>query len=361
MFKLKLLGGCRGVKAKVNLPVTARRLQSSLANLVENDDSLSNIIAHDRYGFNVNGVHMRGSILVFRKFTLLWNVQNPVNIAPSNAAIVHMIEPRVDILVIGTGERQLEINPSLYGYFSRKGISVEARSTAHAIALFNLLNQEGRRVAAGLVSREPLSQADTCAYVHGRPVVTQADTRLAAVLAADVDMHRAQGELGITGGQRRQLEAGSSTDSSSSGGSSHGALVSAAALRGGEEPSQPTRHAVSSLAGSALSTVLQQQRIRHGVLSVEVYDGEDDKSTEVTTQPRYGVSQQPPMAGDNTSPQQDAAPVLSVDRRALAEERRRRSQRPETGEDYLDAIADRGSRRSGAGRYGLGKKHTKDP
>ena len=75
----------------------SRRL-SSVSNLVEQDDSVSQITAHDKYGFRVNGVHLRGSVIVFRNFSLLWNVQRCVDIAPRNAAVVHMVEPRVGML-----------------------------------------------------------------------------------------------------------------------------------------------------------------------------------------------------------------------------------------------------------------------
>lgn len=47
-----------------------------------------------RYGFTVNNIHMRGSVLVFRNFSLLWNVQRIVDVTPRNIAIAHMISPR---------------------------------------------------------------------------------------------------------------------------------------------------------------------------------------------------------------------------------------------------------------------------
>lgn len=140
-------------------PALFQRRFLSVANLVEQDDALSQITAHDKFGFKVNGVHLRGSVIVFRNFSLLWNVQKAVDISPRNAAVVHMLEPRVgacpfsqplsspnqsalrhtassnaDLFIVGTGEKLLEINPSLYGYFSRKGVSVEPMSTVRLAA-----------------------------------------------------------------------------------------------------------------------------------------------------------------------------------------------------------------------------------
>lgn len=89
-----------GARALCRRPASlcvVRRL-SSLANLVEQDDALCQITAHDKYGFKVNGVHLRGSVLVFRTFSLLWNVQRIVDVAPRNASVVHMVEPRVGMI-----------------------------------------------------------------------------------------------------------------------------------------------------------------------------------------------------------------------------------------------------------------------
>jgi len=136
-------------------PALFQRRFLSVANLVEQDDALSQITAHDKFGFKVNGVHLRGSVIVFRNFSLLWNVQKAVDISPRNAAVVHMLEPRVGACPLlqplsspnqrasathrffqrqtfsssARVKELLEVNPSLYGYFSRKGVSVEPMST----------------------------------------------------------------------------------------------------------------------------------------------------------------------------------------------------------------------------------------
>jgi uncharacterized protein len=115
-----------------------------LSNIIQSSGGLSHVQAHDRYGFKVNGIHMRGSVIVFDSFTLLWNVQRVAQIAPRNAAVVHMVRPKVELLLVGTGARMRNINPSLYGYFQRKGVAVEPMSTV-----------SGRRSDASPVLRGP--------------------------------------------------------------------------------------------------------------------------------------------------------------------------------------------------------------
>jgi NADH dehydrogenase [ubiquinone] 1 alpha subcomplex assembly factor 3 len=45
----------------------------------------------------------------------------------------------------------------IYDYFRSRGIVIEATSTANAASTFNILNAEGRNVAAALLTAEPWS------------------------------------------------------------------------------------------------------------------------------------------------------------------------------------------------------------
>jgi hypothetical protein len=187
------------------------------------------------------------------------------------------------------------------------------------------------------VSREPLSRADACAYVPGTPIRTQSDERLAAALAADVETHRATGTLGIAppgGGPTRLLEGGAS-----SGGSAV-ALVPQQSIKGG-------RLVLSSGAEQAAAAAAAVQAGAGGAGAAA--------RSEVSRPASYGTLAEGPEAGG--AEDSAGASVLTPAQQELAEERRRRAQRPETGEDLLDSVADRGSRRSGVTRYGLGKKN----
>jgi len=65
------------------------------SDMLDKEDSLSQITAWDKWGFTVNGIHMRGSVLVLPRYTLLWNVTRVVDIAPRNLAPLHMLKPRI--------------------------------------------------------------------------------------------------------------------------------------------------------------------------------------------------------------------------------------------------------------------------
>jgi hypothetical protein len=84
-----------------------------LAPLIERSDSTQRIESHDRFGFRVNGVHLRGSVLVFPLFSLLWDCTSVDAITPRAIAAVHMLRPRPEILLLGTGREARNVNPAL--------------------------------------------------------------------------------------------------------------------------------------------------------------------------------------------------------------------------------------------------------
>lgn len=56
-----------------------------------------------------------------------------------------------DLLIIGCGRSSMRLPKAFTDGLSSKGISVEAIDTANAAATFNILNQEGRKVAGALL------------------------------------------------------------------------------------------------------------------------------------------------------------------------------------------------------------------
>merc|ERR1719163_1859922 len=127
----------------------------------------TSILGMDLNGFNVNNVDMRGSIICTPTTTMLWDCQGADQITTAKLAVVALVKPRIEFLIIGTGEHLQFVDVSVFPFFQKRGISVECMTTSHAIATFNLLNAEGRGVAAALLSRNPLSRAEMCAYTSG--------------------------------------------------------------------------------------------------------------------------------------------------------------------------------------------------
>ncbi|RYG52957.1 hypothetical protein EON66_09270, partial [archaeon] len=252
---------------------SSRPLRTSLSSILSPPAGKSRIGGADAYGFLVNGIAMRGSVLVFPTFALLWDVQHAHAICPRSLAPVHMVSPQpganlppvrrrarmtrfhlqhshtprvlvlwansAELVLVGTGDQSVNLNPSLYAYFSRRGIAVEPMSTvgsstsartcqhgtshhgrsspapdpravrsrtlqAHAIAEFNVLNEEGRMVAAALISRQPMSRDDASMFVP-QLFTSAADKRLQRALARDYTASEASKML-LTDGLGRGVQ-----------------------------------------------------------------------------------------------------------------------------------------------------------
>lgn len=63
--------------------------------------------------FTISGVRVSGSVLIMPKFSTLWNVDEMDDIAPNAFALVKLVLPRPDVVVIGTGAELLVSDPRL--------------------------------------------------------------------------------------------------------------------------------------------------------------------------------------------------------------------------------------------------------
>lgn len=104
--------------------------------------------------FRVGDVSHTGPILVRPENTLGWDVDPEANLAALDLATLGPIleaEPRFDILLIGTGTKQVFLPPALRRDIRDKGPVAEVMDAGAACRTFNLLLAEGRRVAAALL------------------------------------------------------------------------------------------------------------------------------------------------------------------------------------------------------------------
>eukprot|EP00008_Paramoeba_atlantica_P012409 CAMPEP_0201480196 /NCGR_PEP_ID=MMETSP0151_2-20130828/4733_1 /ASSEMBLY_ACC=CAM_ASM_000257 /TAXON_ID=200890 /ORGANISM="Paramoeba atlantica, Strain 621/1 / CCAP 1560/9" /LENGTH=150 /DNA_ID=CAMNT_0047861977 /DNA_START=128 /DNA_END=580 /DNA_ORIENTATION=+ len=116
------------------------------------DESKIIIEEYNDESFVVNGVHVVGPQLLFPTIALHWNVPSlPEATIDDFQPVVDMF-PKIDILIIGTGETMAssQFDTSITQYLKNQKIAVEPMATWHAIGTFNILNQENRRVAAVL-------------------------------------------------------------------------------------------------------------------------------------------------------------------------------------------------------------------
>ncbi|KAI0921216.1 hypothetical protein AcW2_006262 [Taiwanofungus camphoratus] len=65
--------------------------------------------------------------------------------------IFEIVVPKPEILLFGTGKKVSLVPPNLRQYLNQTGIQVDVMDTWNACSTYNLLTEEGRRVAAALL------------------------------------------------------------------------------------------------------------------------------------------------------------------------------------------------------------------
>ena len=114
------------------------------------------IAAYGRGAFAFAGMSHAGAILA-----------TPKGVQPIEAASVNDLGPAtlaplwaeysenddaIEFLIIGTGERLAPIPKALRAELSQAGLRFEAMATGPALRVYNVMQSEGRRVAAALIA-----------------------------------------------------------------------------------------------------------------------------------------------------------------------------------------------------------------
>ena len=114
------------------------------------------ITAHGQGAFAFAGMSHAGSILA-----------TPNGVRPIDATSVDDLDPAalaplmaecaespgsIEFLIVGTGERMAPIPKTLRAALSQAGLRFEAMATGPALRVYNVMQSEGRRVAAALIA-----------------------------------------------------------------------------------------------------------------------------------------------------------------------------------------------------------------
>ncbi|RWR81001.1 NADH dehydrogenase ubiquinone 1 alpha subcomplex assembly factor 3 [Cinnamomum micranthum f. kanehirae] len=102
-------------------------------------------------GFTVNGVDYEGSVLVYEKLVMSWSPKKFSEITQESLSIFKILKPVPDILLLGCGRYIEPIDPELRRFLRSTGMKLEVIDSRNASSTFNILNEEGRMVAAALL------------------------------------------------------------------------------------------------------------------------------------------------------------------------------------------------------------------
>ncbi|EHB14792.1 NADH dehydrogenase [ubiquinone] 1 alpha subcomplex assembly factor 3 [Heterocephalus glaber] len=102
-------------------------------------------------GFTVSGSRVLGPCALLPNSVLQWNVGSHWDITEESFSLFWMLEPRIEIVVVGTGNRTERLHSPVLQAMRQRGIAVEVQDTPNACATFNFLCHEGRVVGAALI------------------------------------------------------------------------------------------------------------------------------------------------------------------------------------------------------------------
>ncbi|KAK3035485.1 hypothetical protein RJ639_034455 [Escallonia herrerae] len=102
-------------------------------------------------GFTVNGVTYEGSLLCVGNVLLSWKPKKFSEITADSLSIFQTVRPIPEILVLGCGRQIEPVDPELRRFIRSTGMKLEAVDSKNAASTYNILNEEGRIVAAALL------------------------------------------------------------------------------------------------------------------------------------------------------------------------------------------------------------------
>ncbi|XP_055883925.1 NADH dehydrogenase [ubiquinone] 1 alpha subcomplex assembly factor 3-like isoform X1 [Biomphalaria glabrata] len=132
--------------------------KSNLAMIAQEDKNHTYIQAYSSYGFRlVSGFSIHGSCAIFPRAILHWNVKSADKITPESLSLFTLLEPKLDILVIGKGDWNASVDYNAIRFLRTHKLNFEILPTEQACSTFNFLNAERRVVAAALIPPKVLT------------------------------------------------------------------------------------------------------------------------------------------------------------------------------------------------------------
>ncbi|KAL6289670.1 hypothetical protein ACE6H2_007180 [Prunus campanulata] len=102
-------------------------------------------------GFTVNGVDYEGSLLCVGNMLMSWAPKKFSEITYDSLSIFQTVRPVPEILILGCGRYIEPVSPELQRFIRSTGMKLEAIDSKNAVSTYNILNEEGRIVAAALL------------------------------------------------------------------------------------------------------------------------------------------------------------------------------------------------------------------
>lgn len=103
-------------------------------------------------GFRIGDQKFTGSLIMTPEGFYPWSVDEHHNITLESLEKVTSVADQIELLLIGMGQNMAFLNKEVRAALEKQGIFVDVMATGAAARTYNVLLQEGRRVAVALIA-----------------------------------------------------------------------------------------------------------------------------------------------------------------------------------------------------------------
>jgi uncharacterized protein len=115
-----------------------------------NTDGGHLIVGYEPGRIHIDGRSYRDGLIVSpERIVTGWGPESAADLTAEHFEALIELDPQV--IIVGTGKRQIFPNPRIYYSILAQGVGVEIMDTGAACRTYNILMSEGRRVSAGLI------------------------------------------------------------------------------------------------------------------------------------------------------------------------------------------------------------------
>jgi uncharacterized protein len=134
----------------VSIGMEAYRTHMKFAFTVERGTDVNLIRACSAHEIRVQDHVIRSSVILSaEKIVFDWPPQSAHVLAAEHLQAALALDP--EVILLGTGEKQVFLEPNVLAPAYHAGVGIEIMTTPAACRTYNILVQEGRRVAAALI------------------------------------------------------------------------------------------------------------------------------------------------------------------------------------------------------------------
>jgi len=110
------------------------------------------IEGYGKGGFSFGGMSHRGSLLCLPSGVWAWPAVSASDITEQSLEQVFAEAEEIGLFLLGAGQDRWIMPDALFDRFRALKINVETSRTGTAVSTYNILLEEGRRVAAGFIA-----------------------------------------------------------------------------------------------------------------------------------------------------------------------------------------------------------------